>query len=631
MRLFLLECRLIGRHKLYRLFLFSFLLLAYVTIQPFSIGENFAPMDAEHIWVHMLLEDSEQNELKNEYMEMELEENKKSIEQLQLVKAASSVLTLEQSLALEEQRKDLEEKNVFLMQNIVIPLSEEQKNLLEENAQKVLQAMDDGRYTKKQILAMDTAKLQQIDIAMSKQEINEMLDEVDAKLGGVSHFSREAVFTGENYRKECVEIGGYNESLGNLYKADGSYRQLTHEEMLANYREQLQTSGYIAMFTPFLCDKLAFILCLSMAFLLAVFPLQNQGCTKDVIAMKRISALSYMKNKYLSIVCMAFLPCVLFGIVMDVKLCIQAVDFGYTVNPFYLPAAIGSILLPEILFLTGVGILASLLIQNAIVPFLLEAVFFGISVEDFYGEYGFNRPLIRFNLKANTQLIDFYLQDIIENRIFFTVLSGVVFAVVVWVSYVKKYRNLSPASGKIHDKKEYVHAWIREMKMELEEMQRQKKIEKFGRNTNVYQYLFQLGYKKGVISCLCLDIAAMVLVGEMGGYHLFRRFLPLNGIILFSSIGFAEQEGDCKMLVLIKDRIHIGQLQFTMSTVLSLLFVWGAGGLMLGNSESTCIFVSLFTIGLGTIYSLVSKSRYGVSGGAFAAVMVYILAAVTIL
>lgn len=628
MRLFLLECSLIGRHKLYRLFLFSFLLLAYVTIQPFSIGENFAPMDAEHIWVRMLLEDSEQNELKNEYMEMELEENKKSIEQLQLVKVASSVLTLEQSLALEEQRKDLEEKNVFLMQNMVIPLSEEQKNMLEENAQKVLQSMC---YTKKQILEMDTAKFQQIDIAMSKQEIKEMLDEVDAKLGGVSHFSREAAVTGENYRKQCVEIGGYNESLGNLYQADGSCQQLTHEEMLANYREQLQTSGYIAMFTPFLCDKLAFILCLSMAFLLAVFPLQDQGCTKDVIAMKRISALSYMKNKYFSMVCMAFLPCILFGIVMDIKLCIQAVDFGYTVNPFYLPAAICGILLPEILFLAGAGILASLLIKNVIVPFLVEAVFFGISVEDVYGNYGFNRPLIRFNLKANMQLIDVYLQDIIENRIFFTVLSGVVFAVVVWVSYIKKYGNLSPAFGKLYDKKEYVHAWIKEMKMELEEMQRQKRIEKFGRNTNVYQYLFQLGYKKGIISCLCLDIAAMVLVGEMGSYHLFQRFLPLNGIILFSSIGFAEQEGDCRMLVLIKDRIHIGQIQFVVSTVLALLFVWGAGKGMLGNSESTCLFVSFFTIGLGIIYSFVSKSRYGVSGGAFAAVMVYILAAVTIL
>ena len=211
--------------------------------------------------------------------------------------------------------------------------------------------------------------------------------------------------------------------------------------------------------------------------------------------------------------------------------------------------------------------------QCTIVPFLLEAIFFGISMEDFYGRYGLNCPLIRFNLKVNTQLIDFYLQEIIEKRIFFMVLSGVVFAAVVWVYYMQKYRNLFSDTGMVHTKKEYVYSWIRETKTKLEEMQQQKKIKKFGRSTNIYQYLFQLGYKKGILYCVCLDVAAMILVGEMGGYILFQRFLLLNGIILFSCIESAEQEGDCKSLLYMKDRIHIGQIQFGMSTLISLLIV----------------------------------------------------------
>ena len=630
MRLFLLECKLLGKHKLYGLFLFSFLLLAYVTIQPFSIGENFAPMDAEHIWVRMLLEDSEQDELENDYMGMQLEKNIEIIEELQLAVASPS-LTLEQRIALSEQLKELEEENTFLAQNMVIQLSEEQKTVLNENAQKVLQAIGDGSYTKKQILAMDTARFQQLDIILSEQEINKILDEVDANLGGVSHFARKNIPADANYREDCVEIGGYNENIQNLYQTDGSVQQLTHEEMLANYEEQLQTSGYIQMFAPFLCDKLALILCLSMAFILAIFPLQNQSCTRDIMAIKRISALSYMKNKYFSVVCMTFLPCLVFGLAMDIKLCLQAIDFGYTINPFYLPATICIILLPEILFLTGASMLASLPFNSTIVPFLLEAIFFGISVEDFYGRYGFNRPLIRFNLKANKQLIDFYLQDIIENRIFFMVLSGVVFAAVVWVYYMQKYKYLFSNAGMLQAKKEYVYGWIRRMKTKLEEVQQQKKIKKFGRSTNIYQYLFQLGYKKGILYCVCLDVAAMILVGEMGGYLLFQRFLPLNGIILFSCIGFAQQEGDCKSLIYMKDRVHIGQIEFGMSTVISLLFVWGIGTFIICNTRSTCVFVSLFTIGMGCIYSLISKCRYGVTGGTFAAVMVYILAAVTIL
>lgn len=369
-----------------RLFLFSFFLLAYVTIQPFSIGENFAPMDAKHIWVRMLLEDSVQDELENDYMGMQLEKNIEIIEELQLAVASSS-LTLEKRITLQEQLKDLEEENTFLAQNMVIQLSEEQKTVLKENAQKVSQAIGDGSYTKKQILAMDTARFQQMDIILSEQEINKILDEVDANLGGVSHFARKDIPADADYRKDCVEIGGYNENIQNLYQADGSVQQLTHEEMLANYEEQLQTSGYIQMSAPFLCDKLALILCLSMAFILAIFPLENQSCTRDIMAMKRISALSYMKNKYFSVVCMTFLPCLVFGFAMDVKLCMQAIDFSYTINPFYLPAAICIILLPEILFLTGASMLASLLFNSTIVPFLLEAIFFGISVEDFYGRY----------------------------------------------------------------------------------------------------------------------------------------------------------------------------------------------------------------------------------------------------
>ena len=59
-------------------------------------------------------------------------------------------------------------------------------------------------------------------------------------LGGDTCFDTENSISGTNYRKACVDIGAYNENLCVINKKDGSFQELSHEEMLENYEKQLQ-------------------------------------------------------------------------------------------------------------------------------------------------------------------------------------------------------------------------------------------------------------------------------------------------------------------------------------------------------------------------------------------------------
>lgn len=158
-------------------------------------------------------------------------------------------------------------------------------------------------------------------------------------------------------------------------------------------------------------------------------------------------------------------------------------------------------------------------------------------------------------------------------------------------------------------------------------MQRKEEIDFSG--SSIYKYLFQLGYWKGAVYCVILDVLSYAVFHEdMTSEQIFMRFLPLNAIILFSSIGFAEQEGNCGELIVIKNRMHIYLVQFIMSCVLVLIFVCGFGIFFYACSQGVIVGVIIFSMILGSIYTIF-KQKFGVVNGTFIAVMVYVFAAIS--
>lgn len=608
MQLFWFECRLILKHKLYMLYVLSFLILFFITVHPFSLGKNFAPMDEPHILLHMLLEDSENQELQNEFLE----------EKLEVLVSANMEGQLQGEIS-------------FIEEHMNITLSAEQKLFLEEKADEVVTKLGGGNYSKRELLAMDTAKFRELEIALSGAQVNELLDEVDEELGGWTHFAAYGLGEGESFRKDCVEIGAYNGNLWHSYQTDGSSILLSEEERLAKFDMEAEKSGYTGMFVPYVLDKLGLTLCLAIAFVLAVFQISNQGCTKDVTAIKSCSALKYIGTKCAGIICMAFLPCLISVLFLDIKLCMQGSSFGYDVNPYSMLVGTILILLPEIIFLAVLGMLAVVILNSAIVPFLLEAVFFGISVNDFYGCYGLNRIVLRFNLLANSDLARAFLKDIIRNRIFVCLFSAGIFGLLVLVYHMQKYGKIVWGFDWLQRKKENIYLWKRdtENQFEIKRMQRKEETD-FGASS-IYKYLFQLGYWKGIVYCAVLDIVSnCIFRGDMTNEQIFIRFLPLNAIILFSSIGFAEQEGHCSELIVIKNRIHIYLRQFIVSSVLVTIFVCGFGTICFGCSRGVIMGVMMFSMLLGSVYTIF-RLKIGVANGTFIAVMIYIIAAISML
>jgi len=183
------------------------------------------------------------------------------------------------------------------------------------------------------------------------------------------------------------------------------------EELLANYDREVEKSGYTGMFVPYILDKLGLILSLSMAFVLALFHFSSDGSTKDVIAIKQCSAFKYIGTKCAGMVCMAFLPCLVSIFFLNIRLCMQGMSFGYDVNPYSMFIGAFLVLLPQIIFLTVIGMLATIILNSLVAPFLLEAVFFCVSVNDFYGCYGLDRIVLRFNLLAHSDLACVFLKD----------------------------------------------------------------------------------------------------------------------------------------------------------------------------------------------------------------------------
>lgn len=123
----------------------------------------------------------------------------------------------------------------------------------------------------------------------------------------------------------------------------------------------------------------------------------------------------------------------------------------------------------------------------------------------------------------------------------------------------------------------------------------------------------------------------MIFLMDMGGELLFCRILPLNGILFFSMVGLAEQTGDCRDLILLRNSSVLQWWKILLSSAFSLGFVWGIGTFAIWNSIEIRIFVSGIVLLLGAIYSVLANTKLGVKGGIYGVTMTYIIMAITAL
>lgn len=592
MRLFFVECKMIFRHKLYYLFCITLTVLFVWTARPFSVGENLEPLDEMHMLARTLLEDSEKEQMVNENL-------------LDIAAICG----------------DKKERD-FLREHAYVDVSDAQRMAMQEYVQEVLDAIGDGNYTKEQVLAWNTEIFQKQEIHLTREEMDAILDGVDALLGGYTHFNEDSQYG--NFRVACYEIGGYNATFQIEDGENNDFTVVPLSEAVKKYDAEVLKTAYTGMFAPYLCDKMGIILCMTAALVLAVFQLSLSAGMKELLSMRAAAAAKLIGIKYASVVTMIFIPVFLLMTAADIKICMQGMRFGYSVNLFTIPAFAVLWLLPEILFISASGMLLELVFDFMAVPFLLEAVLFGISIQDVYGQYGYSRVALRYNMLAHWDILQSCLPDILSNRLFYTGMSVLVFGLAVSIYHLQKFGYAAAASRWMQPFREGFASVYGKIKQELAEISPHIRKTGTARCRGIFYYQFKLGLWKGAVYCTLLDIGVYLLFsGDMPDLQIFQRFLPLNGLILFSVIGLAEREADCAAVAAMKNRVHVQAVQSVMAGALSVGFVL-LMGTVLHQPVDVCLFVLGCALGLGCICSVLSKLAWGIIGGMFAAICIYI-------
>ena len=224
MRLFLFECKLLLKNKLYVLYCILFLVLFFLTVQPGQLGKDLKPLDWKHFFVQTLLEDSEKDKIVNTYMLEDLDNLERS--QATIVQGGD-----------EEQIRELQEQIACYEANAIKEVTQKVREQLDCLIAQIMPKIGDGKYTKEQLLEMDSDVFQNMEISLSKKELNQVFKQVDKILGGNTYYVTTDAY-GNNYQKQCLDLGGYNPDFQWKIRKDGKRGEELSLEEAVNYYER---------------------------------------------------------------------------------------------------------------------------------------------------------------------------------------------------------------------------------------------------------------------------------------------------------------------------------------------------------------------------------------------------------
>lgn len=621
MRLFLFECKLLLKNKLYVLYCILFLVLFFLTVQPGQLGKDLKPLDWKHFFVQTLLEDSEKDKIVNTYMLEDLDNLERS--QATIVQGGD-----------EEQIRELQEQIACYEANAIKEVTQKVREQLDCLIAQIMPKIGDGKYTKEQLLEMDSDVFQNMEISLSKKELNQVFKQVDKILGGNTYYVTTDAY-GNNYQKQCLDLGGYNPDFQWKIRKDGKRgEELSLEEAVNYYEKEVEYFSYSGMFTGFLCDKIGSILCLILCILLATFYLSDQSGIRDIIYRKPVSSCRFILEKYFSMVCMGILPCILALCIGNIALYMRGTSYGYDVNFFRVYPLFFIWILPELLFILSIGMFTILCFDNLLIPFFVEAIFFGLSVDDFYGNYGYSRAVLRYTLIAQSEFWEQSTQAIYENRFFYCCISAMIIggAIVfyhlkksgvrfIWLEWIACLKERSKEKGKKMVQFLFV-------KLGIDETIRAREKKEKG----IFYYQWKLGFAKSLLLCVVFDVASyLCFPQDMDRIEYCFRFLVINGIILFSGIGLQEKAGNCTDIVTLHNTKRVRVLQnffaFVLLSVWNYIFCCS----IISPDSGVCFFVTIYGLILGEICTVVSKLKCGVIGGVTASLLVYIVGVISMM
>ena len=259
-------------------------------------------------------------------------------------------------------------------------------------------------------------------------EASTTIDEIEKIYGEIDEFigKKTGIFSSEKIR-EARESALTDEEA---------------EKKIAELKEKEKISGtYGRLYADYMGIAFAILPVFLSAF---VIVRDKKSKMEEIIYSKRISSAAYIGGKYMAVVLSVFI--VLMAITAYVTMIFyrNAVFNGYEFNIFGFFKYAITWLMPTVIFVTAFSLAFSIIFDSSLVPVIVQIIIWAGSIvtSPLLSEFRLYNLVIRFNVVGS---YDYYMRNInnlIINRVFFTVL-GLAFLALAIFAYNKVRGNMN--------------------------------------------------------------------------------------------------------------------------------------------------------------------------------------------
>ena len=538
MNLLIFECKKIVLNKIYAVFFVCFVTFMLMKVNPISFFRNVAPMDSKHIIVLQVIKDSQKKQLENQFIDITIDELNKSLIVAQINDDKELIWELEGKIAL-------------LMNNRIVTMNNEQKTKLIDIANILLQKIENGKLSVNDIVNMDTDLFQKCNIDISNDTLDNILDDLDTFLGGYTYYSDNFYMDNSDFRNDLVELNGFNSYTSAFVKYhDDAVEPL---DVVDYYSGEVDSYGYYSLFMYYIIDKLEIVMCLLLPIIILIYNNSNKKEIRDLIYLKKTSSLKIILLNILGLTIPAVVPLLFMLIIYAFFANFYSIKLGYTLD-FFKPIFNGLwIICPEIVFIISLSVLIVMLTDSFIPSVLVSSLVFGISIDDYIGQFNYDRVIIRFNCLGNVRFIKDNIYKLINNRLLIFFASFILFIIGAMVYSFNRHNNNTKSNvlfTSIYNKFICFKNVVTLKLCSLLQIMR-------GEKKSIFVYQFKIEYKACVILCLIYNIIVYILFAkEMEDYMIIRRFYPMNILINFLVFFRRKTTNNVRDIIEIRENVY---------------------------------------------------------------------------
>ena len=268
----------------------------------------------------------------------------------------------------------------------------------------------------------------------------------------------------ENWIKEIAPSGeikdpkidikvDYEEFIGILHSYDNlmggntvyndenrhAFRGKTYEEALKEYEDLKNNDRFTNASARLFSDYMGITAGLFPIFIAGFVLLRDiKSRAYELINSSKITAIKYVFSKYIAVCICVMAGYLALATVTNIRYMVVANNLNLVIDNFAFIKYTITWITPTVLFTVAMGMLMSLIFNNAIIGIILQAIITFKSLMPLEGNYSLTKNIIRFNSLGNHENYILWRNAIIANRIFFTGISLVMLLVTTYIWSIKR-------------------------------------------------------------------------------------------------------------------------------------------------------------------------------------------------